>query len=109
MVGGLDSPEPGEQLRALNGFNARGPISETDRKALVRFLEHTDPAIRLLAITRLREATGTDLAYDYAGDPQAQSEAIGRWAAWAQDPSQLEALRQHAGPHTAGTPGNSDA
>jgi hypothetical protein len=104
MVGGLDSPEPGEQLRALNSFNARGAISASDRRSLVRFLDHTDPAVRLLAITRLREATGTDLAYDYAGDPLRQAPAIGRWSAWAEDPSQLDALRRQVG-----TPGDHDA
>lgn len=104
MVGGLDSPEPGEQLRALNNLDARGALAPADRKALVRFLEHTDPAMRLLAITRLREATGTDLAYDYAGDPLAQGPAVRRWADWAEDPSRLDRLKAEAR-----TPGKNDA
>lgn len=78
---GFDSPDPTKRLVAITDAGAR-----TDANAipdLIRQLESSDPAARMLAIRSLERITGETLGYDYASPGWERAAAVERWRRWA--------------------------
>ncbi|GAB4551366.1 MAG: hypothetical protein Tsb0013_13460 [Phycisphaerales bacterium] len=72
-----DSDLPSE--RALAAARAHEDERVSDR-TLVRLLDSSDPAVRLLAIRALEQRTGETLGYHYADPPEIRSSAVEAWA-----------------------------
>ncbi len=77
---GFDSPDPQERARA--GLDAAASGDRSRVPELVELLQNDDPAARLAAIGGLRQLTGKDFAYDYAGSERSRWAAIERWKEW---------------------------
>lgn len=77
---GFDSPVPTSRAAAI--ADAAAARDEAALPALVSLLESEDAVVRMLAHRALRDLTGEDLGYDFAGGDADRREAAQRWRAW---------------------------
>ena len=73
-----DSDLPSE--RALAAARAHDEDANVSDRTLVRLLDSSDPAVRLLAIRALEERTGETLGFHYADPPEVRAPAVEAWA-----------------------------
>lgn len=78
--GGLDSPLAQDRLEAAVDAAERHDAASVPQ--LVILLGSDDPAVRMVAIHSLREITGQDLGYDFAGSELERQAAIDCWDNW---------------------------
>lgn len=101
---GFDAPSPSKRLDAIVAANAEG-----DRSAivdLIRQLDSTDPAARMLAIRTLESWTGETMGYDHADPDHEREPSIQRWVDWYNgqaDEAEQMAMRPDAGEARGGT------
>ena len=78
----LNAREAVEKVPAIVDANDDRRLDPREVAALIRSLDHTDPAIRFFAARTLRDRTGQDFGYVYYRDPRARRAAADRWRAW---------------------------
>ena len=81
---GPDSPLPAEQIETMQAMQTTDSGDEATNRRLIEYLDSSDPAVRLLAITLLEERTGQTLEFAYDQPLADRAAAVERWVNWQQ-------------------------
>ncbi|MEO0588176.1 MAG: hypothetical protein AAF078_11095 [Planctomycetota bacterium] len=100
----LQSRSAIEKVPGIADTDDDATLSDTEMGALIRALDHPDPAVRFFAFRSLNEQTGQDFDYVYYRDPRERRAAADRWRAWYKQQSGETLEPSEAVPDDAPTP-----